>query len=76
MSGTHLKKDFMGRMVCEHCWCGMHEMYKTDRATNKTTKVPNCLGYGCECLCNERNKEKPCKPKPSKRSLPAATFRN
>lgn len=48
----HLRRDFTGRMLCDHCWCGMHELNKIDPVTGKTKmKIPNCLGHGCECLC-------------------------
>ena len=49
----HLRRDFLGHLLCDHCWNGMHEMYKTDRTSGHTQKMSNCLGHGCECLCTQ-----------------------
>lgn len=49
----HLRKDFMGRLVCDHCWTGMHEVNRTSPDGKTKMKVSNCLEHGCECLCNQ-----------------------
>lgn len=55
----HLRKDFLGRRLCDYCWSGMHEMNKIDPATGKTKmKVSCCLGHGCECLCTQVQAQK------------------
>lgn len=55
----HLRRDFTGRMLCDHCWNGLHEINKTDPTTGKIRmKISNCLQYGCECLCNQVRAQK------------------
>lgn len=50
---SSLRRDFLGRMLCEHCWDGAHQMLKIKRKDGKkiAIRIDNCLNNGCECLC-------------------------
>lgn len=47
-----LRRDFMQRLLCVHCWDGLHYGFKLNpKGERMGVKVSRCLRNGCECLC-------------------------